>query len=55
MQFNILNANGWTLILLFFSFLAMKNTTMNNIITINDVHVSRARANIDVANETNYM
>jgi hypothetical protein len=38
-----------------FSFPAKKNTTMNNIIMINDMHVSRARGNIDVANEMNYM
>ncbi len=31
-----------------FPFLARKNTTMNNIIMINDVHASRARSNIDV-------
>jgi hypothetical protein len=38
-----------------FSFHAKKNTTMNNIIMIIDVHASRARSNIDVANEVNYM
>jgi hypothetical protein len=38
-----------------FSFLARKNTTMNNILMINDVHANRARSNIDVANEINYM
>ncbi len=38
-----------------FSFPTKKNTTMNNIITINDVHASWTRANIDVANEVNYM
>jgi hypothetical protein len=37
------------------SFLARKNTTMNNIITISDVHASWGRTNIDVANEMNYM
>ncbi len=38
-----------------FSFPVRKYTTMNNIITISDVHVSQTRANIDVANEVNYM
>jgi hypothetical protein len=38
-----------------FSFLARKNTTMNIIITKRFVHVSQARANIDVVNEVNYM
>jgi hypothetical protein len=38
-----------------FSFLARKNTTMNIIITKRVVHVSQARANIDVVNEVNYM
>jgi len=38
-----------------FSFLARKNTTFNNIITISDVHDSQIKTNIDVANEVNYM
>jgi hypothetical protein len=38
-----------------FSFLVRKNSTMNIIITIRFVHVSQARANIDVVNEVNYM
>ncbi len=38
-----------------FSFLARKNTTLNNIITISDVHDSQIKTNIDVANEVNYM
>ncbi len=33
-----------------FSFLVRKNTTMNNTITINDVHGSWAKTNIDVVN-----
>jgi hypothetical protein len=33
-----------------FSFLVRKNTTMNNTITISDVHGSQAKTNIDVAN-----
>ncbi len=38
-----------------FSFLARKNTTLNNIITISDVHDNQIKTNIDVANEVNYM
>jgi hypothetical protein len=38
-----------------FSFLARKSTTMDNIITIGDLHPSQAKANIDVANEVNHM
>jgi hypothetical protein len=38
-----------------FSFPIRKNTTMNNIITISDVHASWGRANIDVVNEVNHM
>ncbi len=38
-----------------FSFPTRKNTTMNNIITISDVHASRATTNINVANDVNYM
>ncbi len=38
-----------------FSFPAKKNKTMNNITMINDMHVNRVKANIDVANEVNYM
>jgi hypothetical protein len=38
-----------------FFFPARKNTTMNSIITINDVHANLGRTNIDVANEVNYM
>ncbi len=38
-----------------FSFHIRKNTMMNNIVMISDVHVSRTKANIDVANEMNYM
>jgi hypothetical protein len=33
-----------------FSFLVRKNTTMNNTITISDVHGSWAKTNIDVIN-----
>ncbi len=33
-----------------FSFLVRKNTTMNNTITISDVHGSWAKTNIDVVN-----
>jgi len=38
-----------------FSFPTRKNTTMNNVVMISDVHASQARANIDVANKVNYM
>jgi hypothetical protein len=38
-----------------FSFPTRKNKTMNNIITINDVHASQATTNINVANDVNYM
>ncbi len=38
-----------------FSFPTRKNTTMNNVITISDVHASRATTNINVANDVNYM
>jgi hypothetical protein len=38
-----------------FSFLARKNTTMDNIIMIYDLHASWAGANIDVVNEVNHM
>jgi len=38
-----------------FSFHARENTTMDNIIMINDLHASQARTNIDVPNEINHM
>jgi len=38
-----------------FSFPTKKNTTMNNMIMINDVHASQARTNINVTNDVNYM
>ncbi len=37
------------------SFLAKKNTNMNNIIRINYVHDNQTKTNIDVTNEVNYM
>jgi hypothetical protein len=37
-----------------FSFPSRKNITINNTITINDVHASRARANIEEANAHNH-
>jgi hypothetical protein len=44
--------NGWTLIWL--PLLVRKNTTMKNLIKINDVHGSWARANINVVIEVNH-
>ncbi len=38
-----------------FSFHARTNITMDNIIMISDLHVSQAKANIDVAYEINHM
>jgi hypothetical protein len=38
-----------------FSFLPRKNTAMDNIITICDLHVNQIRANIDMGNEINQM
>ncbi len=38
-----------------FSFPTKKNTTMNTITTIRDVHVSWAKTNVDMVNEVNYM
>jgi hypothetical protein len=53
---NLVDPMQWVNIdFIMFSFPTRKNTTMNNIIMINDVHASWARSNIDVANEVNYM
>jgi hypothetical protein len=38
-----------------FSFPAGKNTAMDNIIMICDLHVSQSKANIDMGNEINHM
>ncbi len=38
-----------------FSLPTRKNTTMNNIITISDMHCSLVKSNIDVANEINHI
>lgn len=51
----MLSRMGMTSIIISFSFFVRKNTTMNNTITIGDVHGSQTRTNIDVMNEINHI
>jgi len=50
-KYNRVNLMQWVDIdSIAFSFLVRKNTTMNNTITISDVHGSQVKINIDVVN-----
>jgi hypothetical protein len=51
----MLSRMGMMSIIISFSFFARKITTMNNTITISDVHGSQTKTNIDAMNEINHI